>query len=244
MTQRSSGDRSNQLGGQEKGMPWSARAGRPASGALASPPTKPGEPPAIPQQYECGPVHFSGDENASFERHLVFDHALDPRLASDRERFEALARSLRDLLTQRWLKTQQTHDRENPKCVYYISMEFLLGRSLTDNITNLLVDPLVQDVLEHEGLDLTRLAVTEPDAGLGNGGLGRLAACFIDSLATPQIPAIGYGLRYEYGIFRQEIKDGNQVESPDNWLRRPDPWEVMPARRGRGGQGQWQPAIP
>jgi starch phosphorylase len=179
-----------------------------------------------PRQYECGPVHFSGEENASYERHLVLDHVIDPKVASDRERFEALGRSLRDLLTPRWLKTQQTYDQENPKRVYYLSMEFLLGCSLINNITNLLVDPLVHEVMEHDGLDLNRLAETEPDAGLGNGGLGRLAACYIDSLATLQIPAIGYGLRYEYGIFRQEIKDGYQVESPDNWLCRPDPWEV------------------
>ncbi|HKM54928.1 MAG TPA: glycogen/starch/alpha-glucan phosphorylase, partial [Isosphaeraceae bacterium] len=228
MTKRSRGERSTQLGGQEKGTPGSVRAGQPASEALAaSPSAKPGGASKVPQQFECGPVHFSGDENASYERHLVFDHVLDPKLASYRERFEALARSLRDLLTPRWLKTQQTYDRENPKRVYYLSMEFLLGRSLTNNITNLLVEPLVRDVLEGEGLDLTQVAETEPDAGLGNGGLGRLAACFVDSLATLQIPAIGYGLRYEYGIFRQEIKDGYQVESPDNWLRRPDPWEVL-----------------
>ena len=107
-------------------------------------------------------------------------------------------------------------------------MEFLIGRTLANNITNLLVEPFVrEEVVEREGLDWQQLAEQEPDAGLGNGGLGRLAACFLDSLATLQIPAIGYGLRYEYGMFRQEIKDGRQVEHPDNWLRRPDPWEVV-----------------
>jgi starch phosphorylase len=181
----------------------------------------------ILNRYQCEPVHFSGDENASYERHLAFDHVVDPRRASDRERFEALASSLRDLLTPRWLQTEQTYERANPKRVYYLSMEFLPGRSLINNITNLGVEAIVRDVLEREGLDLSRLAEEEPDAGLGNGGLGRLAACFVDSLATLQIPAIGYGLRYEYGIFRQEIQDGYQVESPDNWLRRPDPWEVV-----------------
>src|SRR5438093_6740417 len=105
-------------------------------------------------------------------------------------------------------------------------MEFLIGRSLTNNITNLLIDPVVRDVIRNEKIDLTRLAEMEPDAGLGNGGLGRLAACFIDSLATLQIPAMGYGLRYEYGIFRQEIANGFQVEHPDRWLAEPDPWEV------------------
>ncbi len=179
------------------------------------------------ERYECGPVCFSGDENASYERHLVFDHVVDPKRASDQERFEALARALRDLLTQRWLKTQQTYDREDPKRVYYLSLEFLLGRSLLSNVANLQVEPLVRGRMEREGLDLARLADVEPDAGLGNGGLGRLAACFLDSLATLQLPAMGYGLRYEYGMFRQEIKDGYQVERPDNWLRRPDPWEVV-----------------
>src|SRR5262249_41588020 len=114
----------------------------------------------------------------------------------------------------------------NPKQVYYLSMEFLIGRSLTNNVLNLLVEPVVREEMRKQGLDPAELADAEPDAGLGNGGLGRLAACFIDSMATLQIPAIGYGLRYEYGIFRQEIDDGRQVEHPDNWLRRPDPWEV------------------
>src|SRR5919108_1516289 len=179
------------------------------------------------QHYECGPVQFSGDPNASYERHLVFDHVVEPQAANLRQRFEAVAGALRDLLAQRWVKTHDTYDRANPKQVYYLSMEFLIGRSLTNNLTNLLVEPIVREVMEREGLDLTQLAEQEPDAGLGNGGLGRLAACFIDSLATLQIPAIGYGLRYEYGIFRQEIKDGYQAERPDNWLRRPDPWEVV-----------------
>ena len=105
-------------------------------------------------------------------------------------------------------------------------MEFLLGRSLTNNLTNLLVEPIVRDIIQREGLDLLQLAQEEPDAGLGNGGLGRLAACFIDSLATMQIPAMGYGLRYHYGIFRQQIQNGYQIEQPDLWLRHPDPWEV------------------
>jgi starch phosphorylase len=181
---------------------------------------------AIVEQYECGPVQFAGDPNASYERHLVFDHVVDPDASNTRERFEAVARALRDLLSQRWLKTTDTYDRENPKQVYYLSMEFLVGRSLTNNVTNLLVEPVVREAMEKEGLDWLQLADAEPDAGLGNGGLGRLAACFIDSLATLAIPAIGYGLRYEYGMFRQEVQNGYQVERPDNWLKRPDPWEI------------------
>ncbi len=159
------------------------------------------------EQYECGPVRFSGDENASYERHLVFDNVVDPADAEPRQKFEAVARSLRDLLSQRWIKTTDTYDRANPKRVYYLSMEFLIGRSLTNNIPNLLVEPIAQEAMKREKLDLMELAESEPDAGLGNGGLGRLAACFIDSMATLQMPAIGYGLRYEYGIFRQEIRE-------------------------------------
>src|SRR5215813_162282 len=182
------------------------------------------------KQYECSAVNFSGDPNASYERHLLFDHVVEPAAASLRERFEAVALSLRDLLVQRWLRTGETYDRNNPKQVYYLSMEFLLGRSLTNNLTNLLLEPVTREVMQREGLDLLQLAAQEPDAGLGNGGLGRLAACFIDSLATLQMPAMGYGLRYNYGIFRQEIQNGYQVEHPDNWLRRPDPWEVARPR--------------
>jgi len=105
-------------------------------------------------------------------------------------------------------------------------MEFLIGRSLANNVTNLLLDDITKEMVEQEKLDWHELLEQEPDAGLGNGGLGRLAACFLDSMATMEIPAMGYGLRYEYGIFKQTIQDGWQHEVPDNWLRRPDPWEV------------------
>jgi starch phosphorylase len=179
------------------------------------------------RHYGCGPVHFSGEDHSFFERHLVFDHAVEPPTASPRQKFEAAARSVRDVLTQRWLKTQETHERENAKQVYYLSMEYLLGRSLYNNISNMMVEPIVRERMEAKGLSWEELADEEPDAGLGNGGLGRLAACFIDSLATLQIPAIGYGLRYQYGIFRQDIENGYQVEHPDNWLREQDPWEVI-----------------
>ena len=133
---------------------------------------------------------------------------------------------LRDFISQRWLKTDQTYELRNPKRVYYLSMEFLIGRSLANNVTNALLSPLMLEALRMKGIDWSTLTETEPDAGLGNGGLGRLAACFIDSMATLQIPGMGYGLRYEYGIFRQSFRDGWQHEHPDNWLRWPDPWEV------------------
>ncbi len=178
------------------------------------------------RQYGCGAVEFTGTDNAFYERHLAFDSVLSPRAAGPRERFEALARSVRDVLAQRWIQTEETYERENPKRVYYLSMEFLIGRSLANNVTNLLLDPLVKEIAQRKDLDWVALLDEEPDAGLGNGGLGRLAACFLDSMATLQLPAMGYGLRYEYGIFRQTIQDGWQREQPDNWLRRPDPWEV------------------
>jgi glycogen phosphorylase len=178
------------------------------------------------QQYGCGPIQFSGTNDALCERHLPFDDIVAPAAAGAREQFEAAARSARDILSQRWVRTQSTHDRENPKRVYYLSMEFLIGRSLTNNITNLLLDHFAKRAAEQKNVDWLGLIEQEPDAGLGNGGLGRLAACFLDSTATMQLPAMGYGLRYEYGIFKQSIEDGWQREQPDNWLRRQDPWEV------------------
>jgi len=184
------------------------------------------ETAALLKQYGCGPVRFAGGDNAFYERHLVFDRVVAPAAAGPRERFEAFARSVRDVLSQRWLHTEETYTRVNPKRIYYLSMEFLIGRSLANNVTNLLLAPLAQEAVRQKTLNWVELLEQEPDAGLGNGGLGRLAACFLDSMATLQLPAVGYGLRYEYGIFRQTLKDGWQVEHPDNWLRYPDPWEV------------------
>jgi starch phosphorylase len=178
------------------------------------------------EQYGCGPIQFTGTNDALYERHLIFDHVIDPKKADPREQFEAAAHAVRDIVSQRWLKTEKTYEQKNAKRVYYLSMEFLLGRSLANNITNTLLGPLADEAMKKKGLDALAMAEMEPDAGLGNGGLGRLAACFIDSMATMQIPGMGYGLRYEYGIFKQTIKDGWQCEQPDNWLRRPDPWEV------------------
>jgi len=178
------------------------------------------------KQYGSGPIPFVGKEDALYERHLVFDRVIDPKVAIARERFEAFSRSIRDILAQRWVLTKTTYERENAKRIYYLSMEFLLGRSLANNVSNLLLDPLVQQGVQEKGIDWLELVEQEPDAGLGNGGLGRLAACFLDSMATMQLPATGYGLRYEYGMFKQSIVDGWQKENPDNWLRDTDPWEV------------------
>jgi glycogen phosphorylase len=178
------------------------------------------------KQYGCGPIQFVGNDGL-YDRHLLFDNVVDGEAVSPRERFEAAARSIRDILSQQWILTEKTYEREKVKRVYYLSMEFLLGRSLENNITNLLLSSFVAKTAGDKKMDVLSLLEEEPDAGLGNGGLGRLAACFLDSMATMQIPAIGYGLRYEYGIFKQVIRNGWQQEQPDNWLRRPDPWEVV-----------------
>jgi glycogen phosphorylase len=177
-------------------------------------------------KYGCGPVHFSGRDEALYERHLLFDNGVDVAAATARDRFEALARSVRDVLSQRWLLTEKTYEEKNPKRLYYLSMEFLIGRSLANNVVNLLLSPLTDQFIEDKKLNLIEILEQEPDAGLGNGGLGRLAACFVESAATLQLPAMGYGLRYEYGIFKQAIQNGWQEEMPDNWLRFPDPWEI------------------
>jgi starch phosphorylase len=178
------------------------------------------------KQYGCGPIQFSGGENAMYERHLLFDHVIDPDAATARDAFEAVANGVRDVLAQRWVQTEATYDVRKAKRLYYLSMEFLIGRSLANNVTNLRLDPLIEDFIRKRNLDLVDLLEQEPDAGLGNGGLGRLAACFVESAATLEFPAMGYGLRYEYGIFKQLIKNGWQEERPDNWLRAQDPWEV------------------
>jgi len=177
-------------------------------------------------RYGHGAVQLAGEDNAFYERHLVFDNVVDPAFAQPRERFEAYARSIRDILARRWVMTRRTYNTENPKRIYYLSMEFLIGRSLRNNVSNLQLDAIAKEVAQENHINWLDIIEQEPDAGLGNGGLGRLAACFLDSMATMSLPAMGYGLRYEYGIFKQLIVDGWQQEQPDNWLRNPDPWEV------------------
>jgi len=160
------------------------------------------------------------------ERYLLCERLVDPLSANSRQKFEATSRFIRDLIAHRWVMTRRERALSNPKRIHYLSMEFLLGRSLRNNLMNLAAEPIVQQAMRQQGWNLDALIDEEADAGLGNGGLGRLAACFIDSLATLQYPAIGYGLRYEYGIFRQSIVNGFQVEQPDNWLFEGDPWEI------------------
>jgi starch phosphorylase len=181
------------------------------------------------KQYGSGSIPFSGTDSALYGRHLVFDRAIDPKVASARERFEAFSHSIRDILAQRWVRTKTTYEQQNAKRIYYLSLEFLIGRSLTNNVSNLLLDPVARQVVQETNIDWVELLEEEPDAGLGNGGLGRLAACFLDSMATMQLPATGYGLRYEYGMFKQSIVNGWQKETADNWLRDGDPWEIARA---------------
>ncbi|MEW5818054.1 MAG: glycogen/starch/alpha-glucan phosphorylase, partial [Spirochaetota bacterium] len=158
--------------------------------------------------------------------HLKYSLGVDSYTATSHDRFTALALTIRDRLINQWIKTQQTHHKKDVKRVYYLSLEFLMGRSMGNNVINMKLDGAVRAALSALGYTWEDLREEEVDAGLGNGGLGRLAACFLDSMATLDIPAFGYGLRYDYGIFRQEIEKGYQKEHPDDWLRRGDPWEI------------------
>ena len=162
----------------------------------------------------------------SFLSHLEFTLGKDKYSATKYDGFNALAYAVRDKLVQRWLDTQQAYYNSDDKRVYYISMEFLMGRALGNSLINLGVIEDFREAVTSLGYDFEAILAEEQDAGLGNGGLGRLAACFLDSMATMSIPAYGYGIRYEYGIFRQHIVDGAQVEIPDNWLRYRNPWEL------------------
>ncbi len=179
------------------------------------------------REYGVGSVSFAGAPDALFDRRLKFDNVVEPEASDTRERYEAAARAVRDILSTRWLQTDEAYARANPKRVYYLSIEFLIGRSLGNNVMNLMLDPVVGRSFDEHGRQWMEILHEEPDAGLGNGGLGRLAACFLDSMATMQLAAMGYGLRYEHGIFRQRIRNGWQEERPDNWLRHPDPWEIV-----------------
>ncbi|MDE6183880.1 MAG: glycogen/starch/alpha-glucan phosphorylase, partial [Lachnospiraceae bacterium] len=146
--------------------------------------------------------------------------------ATQQQIFQAVAYAVKDMVVDNWLDTQKEYDKQDPKTVYYLSMEFLMGRALGNNIINLQAYKPVKEALEELGLDLNVIEDQEPDAALGNVVLGRLAACFLDSLATLGYPAYGCGIRYRYGMFKQEIKDGYQVEAPDNWLVDGNPFEL------------------
>ena len=158
--------------------------------------------------------------------HLQFSQGKDEHTATAMDRYFAVAYAVRDRMMRRWVQTQQHYYRSDAKRVYYLSMEFLLGKALESNLINLGLLDTMREALDGLGLELDDLYPEEPDAGLGNGGLGRLAACFLDSMATLALPAYGYGIRYEFGIFDQEIRDGWQVERPEEWLRFGNPWEI------------------
>ncbi|MBZ0107567.1 MAG: glycogen/starch/alpha-glucan phosphorylase [Candidatus Scalindua rubra] len=162
----------------------------------------------------------------SFARHLESTLVKDAYSATQLDLYKSLAYTVRDRLVKRWVATKQTYYDQDAKRVYYLSMEYLLGRVLSNNMINLNMFEECHRAMREFGLELEKLCEMECDAGLGNGGLGRLAACFLDSMATGELPAYGYGIRYEYGIFYQKIVNGYQVETPDNWLRDETPWEI------------------
>lgn len=157
--------------------------------------------------------------------HVMSFQGRDPTRAGKSDIYKALAYTLRDIMVEKWIHTQKSYYEKEKKRVYYLSLEFLIGRSLSNAIINLGIHNQVEEAVGELGYDLNLLAEEEEDAALGNGGLGRLAACFMDSIATLKIPAYGYGIRYEYGLFQQKLIDGYQVENPDNWLRYGTPWE-------------------
>ncbi|XP_037072786.1 glycogen phosphorylase-like [Pollicipes pollicipes] len=162
----------------------------------------------------------------TFNRHVHYTLVKDRNVATDRDYYFALAHTVRDHLVSRWIRTQQNYYEKDPKRVYYLSLEYYMGRTLQNTMINLGIQSACDEALYQVGLDIEELQDLEEDAGLGNGGLGRLAACFLDSMATIGLAAYGYGIRYEYGIFAQKIKDGGQTEEPDDWLRFGNPWET------------------
>ncbi|CAF4060782.1 unnamed protein product, partial [Rotaria sordida] len=161
-----------------------------------------------------------------FNRHLHFTVAKDRDIATSQDYYTAVAYTVRDHLIGRWIRTNQHHFENDEKRVYYFSLEFHMGRALSNCLINLGIEDAVNEALSQMGLNLEELEELEPDAALGNGGLGRLAACFLDSMATLGFAGYGYGLRYDYGIFAQKIQDGYQIEYPDSWLKFGTPWEI------------------
>jgi starch phosphorylase len=179
-------------------------------------------------------LFFTDSESPeSYSLSNQFAENMEFRLVKDRETvkpedaFKALALAVRDRMIRSWLRTQREYEKRDVKKVYYLSLEFLMGRLMGDALANMDYDKECEDIMKSLGYDIQEIRELEHDMGLGNGGLGRLAACFLDSMATLELPAFGYGIRYEYGIFRQEIENGYQVEYPDNWLHYGSPWEVM-----------------
>ncbi len=161
-----------------------------------------------------------------FKHHLVCSVAKRPENASMYDKYNALALTVRDLMVEKWIATDEVYSKSSQKEVFYLSLEYLMGRVLGNALINLDIMEITEEALDELGCNIANLREEEVDEGLGNGGLGRLAACFLDSLATLEIPAVGYGIRYDYGIFKQIIENGYQIEQPDNWLKWGNPWEV------------------
>ena len=176
----------------------------------------------------CSETFFKTNAEAIKENiihHLMSFQGRDPERSGSNDVYKALAYTLRDIMVEKWISTQKTFYAKKKKRVYYLSLEFLIGRSLGNSLINLGIMEDAKKAVEALGFDMSEIRDQEEEAGLGNGGLGRLAACFMDSIATLKIPAYGYGIRYEYGLFYQQLIDGYQVETPDNWLRYGTPWE-------------------
>ena len=175
-------------------------------------------------------MHNKGFEKETFKETVreniktLYRKTIDE--ATPQQIFQAVSYAVKDVIIDDWIATQKAYDEADAKTVYYMSMEFLMGRALGNNLINLTAYKEVKEALEEMEIDLNVIEDQEPDAALGNGGLGRLAACFLDSLATLNYPAYGCGIRYRYGMFKQKIKDGYQVEVPDNWLKEGNPFEI------------------
>ena len=184
-------------------------------------------PPAQDDGPEDDRVALSKDAfKHAFLDNLFYVQGKIPALATKRDYYMALAFTVRDRMLHRWISTAETYTTHGSRTVAYLSAEFLMGPHLGNNLLNLGIYDEVREAVGELGLDFAELAACEDEPGLGNGGLGRLAACFLDSMATLEIPSIGYGIRYEFGIFQQEIVDGWQVERTDKWLRYGNAWEI------------------
>ena len=183
---------------------------------------------------ETGTIFFTDKEDPGsfslsnqFAEHLEFTLVKDKNTATGADAYTALSLAVRDRMVRSWLRTQKTYHDKDAKRVYYLSLEYLMGRILGNALINLDYYNECREILDRDGYDLEEIMENEHDMGLGNGGLGRLAACYLDSMATLQLPAFGYGIRYEYGIFEQDIEHGYQVERADNWLRDGNPWDLL-----------------
>jgi starch phosphorylase len=210
--------------------------------------------PFVPPDHELPAVAAPGNDPASLReaigRGIVYGIGKPPEDANAHDRYRAIAGAVRERLVERWIETQRLNREQQVKRVYFLSMEFLVGRSLRNAVQALELEPALSEALGALGASFEEAQEQEPDAALGNGGLGRLAACFLDSMATLGLPSFGYGIRYDYGMFAQHIHDGYQVEQPDDWLAHGNPWEfarpetTYPIRFGGwvrhdGGQAEW-----